>query len=70
MATNRGTAARFCARGSNTLRAKVSEIEKKSRAKYRCPFCSKDQAVKRKAYGIWACRNCEKIFVGKAYTPY
>ena len=67
---NQGTAGRFGSRYGNTLRRKVSNIEKTSRAKHKCPFCGKENKVKRQAYGIWKCLGCEKTFVGKAYKPY
>ena len=67
---NKGTAGRFGARYGNTLRNKVSEIEKFSRGKYKCPFCGKEKKVRRVSYGIWKCASCEKVFVGKAYRPY
>lgn len=65
-----GTAGRFGVRYGNTLRRKVSDIEKSSRAKHKCPFCGKEGKVRRVAYGIWQCKSCEKKFVGKAYKPY
>ena len=65
-----GSAGRFGVRYGNTLRKKVSDIEKSSRAKHKCPFCSKESKVRRMAYGIWKCHACEKVFVGKAYRPY
>jgi large subunit ribosomal protein L37Ae len=67
---NKGTAGRFGVRNSNTLRAKVSSIEKDSRGKHKCVFCGKDGKVRRQAYGIWKCSSCNKVFVGKAYRPY
>lgn len=67
---NQGTAGRFGVRYGNTLRKKVNDIEANSRGKYSCPFCGKANKVRRKAYGIWACTACEKVFVGKAYKPY
>ncbi len=71
MATKKqGTAGRFGARFGGTLRKKVAEVEKQSRGKYKCQFCSKETKVKRIAYGIWKCHACEKTFVGKAYKPY
>ncbi|MFW6026278.1 MAG: 50S ribosomal protein L37ae [Candidatus Woesearchaeota archaeon] len=71
MATRKqGTAGRFGARGGNILRRKVSDIEKMSRGKHKCMFCGKDHKVRRKAYGIWECGSCNKVFVGKAYRPY
>ena len=67
-----GTAGRFGARYGNTLRKKVSEIEKFSRGSFTCPFCSKKHKVIRIAFGIWKCtgKKCGKVFVGKAYKPY
>ncbi len=67
---SQGSAGRFGVRYGNTLRAKVNEVEKSSRAKHKCPFCGKEDKVKRQAYGIWKCDSCEKVFVGKAYKPY
>jgi len=67
---SQGSAGRFGTRYGNTLRAKVNEVEKHSRAKHKCPFCGKEDKVKRQAYGIWKCDSCEKVFVGKAYKPY
>ncbi|MEC8220869.1 MAG: 50S ribosomal protein L37ae [Nanoarchaeota archaeon] len=70
MATkNQGTAGRFGVRYGNTLRSKVSKIEKDSRGKHTCVFCGK-QKVRRISYGIWKCGACEKTFAGKAYKPY
>ncbi len=65
-----GSAGRFGTRYGNTLRKKVSDIEKFSRAKYKCPFCLKEEKVKRQAYGIWKCSSCEKVFVGGSYKPF
>lgn len=65
-----GSAGRFGTRYGNTLRRKVGDIEKSSRARHKCPFCGKDKKVKRQAYGIWKCSSCEKTFVGRAYKPY
>ncbi len=67
---NSGTAGRFGPRYGNTLRKKVSDIEKNSRGKHKCPFCGKEDKVRRQAYGIWKCSSCEKVFVGKAFRPY
>jgi len=70
VAKNKGTAGRFGARYGNTLRKKVSVIEKNSRGKYKCSFCGHEDSVRRVSYGIWRCSSCEKEFVGKAYEPY
>ena len=66
---NQNSAGRFGVRYGNTLRKKVGDIEKSSRGKHNCPFCGKEEKVKRKAYGIWKCYSCKKTFVGKAYSP-
>lgn len=70
MVSSQGSAGRFGTRYGNALRKKVSEIEKLSRGKHKCPFCGKENKVRRVAYGIWKCNSCEKVFVGKAYKPY
>lgn len=64
-----GSAGRFGSRYGKKIRSKISQIEKTSRAKHRCPFCDKDKKVKRIAYGIWKCKSCEKKFIGSAYKP-
>lgn len=67
---NKNTAGRFGVRYGNTLRKKVGDIEQQSRGKHKCPFCGKEDKVRRQAYGIWKCSACEKVFVGKAFRPY
>ncbi len=70
MATkNQGSAGRFGTRYGNTLRSKVSKIEKNSRGSHKCVSCGKEK-VERVSYGIWKCGACEKTFAGKAYLPY
>jgi len=69
VAKSKGSAGRFGPRYGNTLRKKVSDIEKSSRGKHKCPFCGKEEKVRRQAYGIWKCSSCEKVFVGGAYRP-
>ena len=64
--TTQGSAGRFGARYGASLRKKVAEVEKSSRAKKKCPFCHKI-GVKRVAMGIWQCRKCNEKFAGKAY---
>ena len=46
---NQGSAGRFGPRYGNTLRKKVSDIEKSSRGKHKCPFCGKEDKVRREA---------------------
>nr|AFK48860.1 unknown [Medicago truncatula] len=38
-----------------------------STANFFCEFCGK-YAVKRKAVGIWGCKDCGKVKAGGAYT--
>ncbi|CAD6270039.1 unnamed protein product [Miscanthus lutarioriparius] len=52
----------------------VPEIDKKcicrsvsQLSKYLCEFCGKF-AVRRKAVGIWGCKDCGKVKAGGAYT--
>ncbi len=68
--SKQGSAGRFGTRYGNILRNKVGAIEKHSRGKHKCPFCGKEEKVRRQAYGIWKCAACEKVFTGKAYKPY
>lgn len=42
-------------------------MEVSQHAKYFCEFCGK-YAVKRKAVGIWGCKDCGKVKAGGAYT--
>ena len=62
-----GPAKRYGVRYGRTIRQKVGDIEKSSRAKHKCPYCSKKK-VKRIAAGIWECRGCNVKFAGAAYT--
>ena len=60
------TTKRFGPRYGRTTKSKVDKIESNSKAKYRCPYCNKQQ-VKRQQAGIWECKGCKKTFTGKAY---
>ena len=59
--------ARFGTRYGARIRHQVAEIEKKQKALYLCPSCSRSK-VKRIAIGIWQCMNCNHKFAGKAYS--
>jgi large subunit ribosomal protein L37Ae len=63
----RGSAGRFGARYSASLRQKLSKIEKKQKTKYTCPKCLKDK-LKRVSAGIWHCKKCNIKFAGGAYS--
>ncbi|KAJ6347875.1 hypothetical protein OIU76_004382 [Salix suchowensis] len=42
-------------------------MEVSQHSKFFCEFCGK-YAVKRKAVGIWGCKDCGKVKAGGAYT--
>ena len=63
----RGSAGRFGARYGRALKSKVSAIEKKQKAKYKCPLCLKSK-IKRVCAGIWQCSKCDTKFAGGAYS--
>ncbi|MDI6721789.1 MAG: hypothetical protein QMD85_05325, partial [Candidatus Aenigmarchaeota archaeon] len=48
------------------IRQAVNEANKKARARYKCPSCSRI-AVKRMANGVWQCRKCMTKFAAGAY---
>ena len=67
MATKKvGSTGRFGVRYGVTLRQRMLSIDKKQKAHYECPSCSK-MAVRRVAKGIWSCVRCNNTFAGKAY---
>ena len=59
-------AGRFGVRYGKKIREAVISIEKKQRAKQKCPYCSRLSA-KRIAKGVWECKFCGKKFAGAAY---
>jgi large subunit ribosomal protein L37Ae len=63
-----GSAGRFGPRYGRSIRKRVAEVEKVSRAAHRCPQCDV-MAVRRQGTGIWACRKCGYTFAGGAYVP-
>ncbi|OAE23806.1 hypothetical protein AXG93_369s1000 [Marchantia polymorpha subsp. ruderalis] len=50
-----------------SLRKQIKKMEVSQHSKYFCEFCGKF-AVKRKAVGIWNCKDCGKVKAGGAYT--
>jgi len=64
-----GPAGKFGARYGSTLRKKVALIERKMRAKHRCPRCDTLGSLRRVSVGIWMCKKCGYTFAGGAYTP-
>jgi len=57
---------RFGSRYGKKIRQSVIDVEKKQKAKQKCPYCKKLH-VKRLSTGIWYCRNCKSKFTGGAY---
>ncbi|KAJ7534182.1 hypothetical protein O6H91_13G082800 [Diphasiastrum complanatum] len=56
-----------CTRYGASLRKQIKKMEVSQHSKYFCEFCGKF-AVKRKAVGIWSCKDCGKVKAGGAYT--
>jgi large subunit ribosomal protein L37Ae len=57
---------RFGSRYGKKIREAVLAADKKAKAKYRCPSCSRE-AVKRVSSGIWLCKKCNTKFASAAY---
>ncbi|MEK6861468.1 MAG: 50S ribosomal protein L37ae [Nanoarchaeota archaeon] len=69
MATKKvGSAGRFGARYGKSIRAQITEVEKRQRARHKCPYCNRF-SIKRVASGIYYCRKCRSKFTGRAYIP-
>ncbi|KAI3840255.1 hypothetical protein MKX03_021670 [Papaver bracteatum] len=49
------------------LRKQIKKLKISQHSKYFCEFCGK-YAVKRKAIGIWGCKDCGKVKAGGSYT--
>lgn len=63
----KGSGKRFGVRYGKKLRDKVSAVDAKKKALYKCPKCNKIK-VRRLFTGIWKCGSCETKFAGKAYS--
>ncbi|MBS3146586.1 50S ribosomal protein L37ae [Candidatus Woesearchaeota archaeon] len=61
-----GTSGRFGVRYGRTTRKKIADIEALYRGYHKCTNCNKKR-VKRIAFGIWKCYNCDLKFARKAY---
>jgi len=57
---------RFGSRYGKSIREAVLEADKKAKASYNCPFCSRI-SVRRVAAGIWQCSKCGKKIASGAY---
>ncbi|OVA06874.1 Ribosomal protein L37ae [Macleaya cordata] len=70
-----GIVGKYGTRYGASLRKQIKKMEVSQHAKYFCEFCGKAShfshpyyAVKRKAVGIWGCKDCGKVKAGGAYT--
>jgi len=61
-----GSAGRFGVKYGKKIREAVIAIERKQRAKQKCPYCTR-MTAKRQAKGVWNCKFCGKTFTGGAY---
>ncbi|KAL3537104.1 hypothetical protein ACH5RR_000470 [Cinchona calisaya] len=62
-----GIVGKYGTRYGASLRKQIKKMEVSQHSKYLCEFCGK-YAVKRKAVGIWGCKDCSKVKAGGAYT--
>lgn len=62
-----GIVGKYGTRYGASLRKQIKKMEVSQHSKFFCEFCGKF-AVKRKAVGIWGCKDCGKIKAGGAYT--
>ena len=62
-----GIVGKYGTRYGASLRKQIKKMEVSQHSKYFCEFCGKF-AVKRKAVGIWGCKDCGKVKAGGAYT--
>ncbi|RAL41555.1 hypothetical protein DM860_018087 [Cuscuta australis] len=61
-----GIVGKYGSRYGASLRKQIKKMEISQHMKYDCEFCGKC-AVKRKAVGIWGCKDCGKVKAGGAY---
>lgn len=64
-----GTTGRFGTRYGTRARKRVREIEKTSRAQYKCPSCESRTMKRGSGIGIWECRFCGWKGAGGAWMP-
>ncbi|GLJ54020.1 hypothetical protein SUGI_1155960 [Cryptomeria japonica] len=62
-----GIVGKYGTRYGASLRKQIKKMEVSENSKYFYEFCGKF-AVKRKAVGIWECKDCGKVKAGGAYT--
>ncbi|KAF1873427.1 hypothetical protein Lal_00027465, partial [Lupinus albus] len=72
-----GIVGKYGTRYGASLRKQIKKMEVSQHSKFFCEFCGKvglsffvnvEYAVKRKAVGIWGCKDCGKVKAGGAYT--
>ena len=57
---------RFGSRFGKSIREAVLDADRRAKASYECPFCSR-MAVRREAVGIWKCHKCGKKIASGAF---
>jgi len=57
----------YTAKYGASIRKLVDKSIKAKRTKYECPKCHKLKVV-RKATSVWACKSCDAVFAGAAYS--
>ncbi|XP_076881445.1 large ribosomal subunit protein eL43-like [Bidens hawaiensis] len=62
-----GIVGKYGTRYGASLRKQIKKMEVSQQSKFFCELCGK-YAVKRKAVGIWGCKDCGKVKAGGAYT--
>ncbi|CAF2174680.1 unnamed protein product [Brassica rapa subsp. narinosa] len=62
-----GIVGKYGTRYGASIRKQIKKMEVSQHSKYFCEFCGK-YGVKRKAVGIWGCKDCGKVKAGGAYT--
>ncbi|CAI8613096.1 unnamed protein product [Vicia faba] len=62
-----GIVGKYGTRYGASLRKQIKKMEVSQHSKFFCEFCGK-YVVKRKAVGIWGCKDCGKVKTGGAYT--
>jgi len=63
-----GSMGRYGPRVGRKTRKRALTIENLKRSMKVCPYCGK-KGVKRKAAGIWFCKNCDTVFSGGTHLP-
>ncbi|KAI5423229.1 60S ribosomal protein L37A, partial [Lathyrus oleraceus] len=58
-----GIVGKYGTRYGASLRKQIKKMEVSQHSKFFCEFCGK-----RKAVGIWGCKDCGKVKAGGAYT--